>query len=71
MATLRFAGTVGTRKVGSECEFEFEIDEADLPEDATAREEYIDKAALEAVWESGIIDWSFEQVGEEDEGEES
>ena len=63
---LKFEGRVGTNKVGSDCTFTFEIDEEDLPNTPARRTEYIDKVAQEAMWESGTIDWSFEQVGEEE-----
>lgn len=66
MAILKFKGTVSTDKVGSECEFEFEVDEDDLPEDAEERKATIHEIGLEALWESGVLDWGYEQV----EGEE-
>ena len=66
MAILKFKGTVSTNKVGSECEFEFEINEEDLPEDPGERERMIDKIALEELWEYGRIDWGFEEVDSND-----
>jgi hypothetical protein len=41
---------------------EFEIDDEDLPEDPQKREDAINDRALEALWESGVIDWSFAEV---------
>lgn len=63
---LKFTGTVGTIKVGSGVKFSFEIYEEDLPTNPDEREEAIDEIALEALWESGVVDWSYEQVGEEE-----
>ena len=66
MAILKFKGTVSTNKVGSECDFEFEVDEEDLPEDSGKREKMIHEIAQEALWESGQIDWTYEQVESEE-----
>lgn len=51
----RFKGTIETRKIGSECEFEFEV-----PDDATV--DQIEKEAREAAFEQ--IEWSYRQVHE-------
>jgi hypothetical protein len=64
MAILIYTGRVGTNKVGSDCEFEFEIDTELCPTSEPERTDYIDKGAQEAMWESGIIDWSYQQVEE-------
>jgi len=66
----RVVGRVGTNKVGSECDFEFEVDEEDLPLDPEKRKEVIEDMAREAMWDSGKVDWNYEQVGEEDDSEE-
>ena len=58
---LKFTGTVSTQKCGSECAFTFEVYEQDLPTDKNEREDYLNKIALEALWESGQVDWSYEQ----------
>lgn len=66
MAILKFRGTVGTNKVGSDCEFEFEVDEEDLPKNTDERKRALNEIGLEALWESGMIEWNFEQVGTEE-----
>jgi hypothetical protein len=66
MAILKFKSTVRTDKIGSECKFTFKIDEEDLPEDPGDRDDVIHELAKEALWDSGTIYWSYEQV--EDEG---
>jgi hypothetical protein len=48
----RFTGFVSTRKVGSECEFEFEVDD-----DAT--DDQIEDAGREAMFEQ--IEWNFRE----------
>ena len=48
-----FKGSIGTNKVGSQCEFEFEMDD-----DAT--EEEIEEVAQECAFEK--IDWHFTEV---------
>jgi hypothetical protein len=50
-----FTGCVSTNKVGSECEFEFEVED-----DAT--EEEIEAAAREAMFDH--IEWNFEPATE-------
>lgn len=55
--TRKFTGSVSTNKVGSEDQFEFEVDD-----DAT--EEQIEEAGREAMWER--IEWFYT----EDEGDE-
>lgn len=59
MATLTFTGTVRTNKVGSEAHFQFEVEEEDLPDDPQKREEVLDQLGLEALWESGMVHWSY------------
>jgi hypothetical protein len=63
MTIRKYRGEVSTRKVGSKSTFEFEIDDEDLPEDPQEHEDAINDRALEALWESGVIDWSFGEVG--------
>lgn len=70
MAILKFEGSVSTNKVGSECKFTFEIDEEDLPENTNEREHTLNEIALEALWESGQIDWGYEQIGTEEKDSE-
>lgn len=66
----KYEGKVSTNKIGSECEFEFEIDDDDLPEDNPGkRERMINAIALEALWDSGIIDWGYEEVASKDSPE--
>ena len=62
MTIRKYKGYVRTNKVGSECEFEFEIDDEELPEDPQEREQEINEIALDALWGSGKIDWSYEEV---------
>jgi hypothetical protein len=62
MAIKRYRGTVSTNKVGSECHFEFEIDEDSLPDDLGERREVIEKEAQAAMWESGQVSWDFEEA---------
>lgn len=63
MAMLKFEGRIGTNKVGSDCEFEFEVNEEDLPKNKEKRREYIEEMAKDAAFQ--FIDWSYAQVGEE------
>lgn len=62
MTIRKYRGEVSTNKVGSECSFEFEIDDEDLPEDPGKRARAIDKIALEALWDSGQLEWGYEEV---------
>jgi hypothetical protein len=48
----KFKGVIRTNKIGSDCNFEFEVDE-------NATEEEIDEIAKEVAFES--IDWYYEQ----------
>lgn len=64
MAIRKFIGTVSTNKVGSDCEFMFEVDEASLPKGKQAREDYLDNEALQAMWESGQVEWSYRPAEE-------
>lgn len=63
MALRKYIGTVSTNKVGSECDFEFEVDDEELPAEKNARADALEKIASEALWGSGMIDWSFEEKG--------
>lgn len=63
MAILRFVGRIGTDRVGSDCEFEFEVDEAELPRGKQARQEAIEEMAREAAFQ--LVEWSYEQVENE------
>ena len=65
MAMLKFRGVVKTNKVGSECSFEFEVDEEGLPDGPPERSKALNDAALEALWESGQVEWDYEQIDEE------
>lgn len=65
----KYEGKVHTSKIGSTCEFGFEIDDDDLPEDPGKREREINKIALEALWESGVLEWGYEEVASEDSEE--
>lgn len=49
----KFTGRIGTDKLGSDCEFEFEVDD-----DATEKE--IEAAAREAALE--YVEWNYEEV---------
>lgn len=62
MALMKFVGKVSTNKVGSECDFEFTVDEDDLPTDPDKRARAIEEMAQEALWGSGSFDWSYAQV---------
>lgn len=64
MTIRKYVGRVSTNRVGSECEFEFEIDDEDLPEDPIKRQREIDKIALEELWESDILEWGYNEVKE-------
>jgi hypothetical protein len=64
MAILKFIGTVSTNKVGSDCEFTFEVYEASLPKGKQARQDYLDAEALNAMWESGQVEWSYRPAEE-------
>lgn len=48
----KFVGKIGTNKVGSDCEFEFEVDD-----DAT--EDEIEDAAREAAFQN--VEWNYEE----------
>jgi hypothetical protein len=48
-------GTVSTRKTGSKCEFEI----CEVEEWNELTEEEQDKLAIEAMWDSGILDTSW------------
>lgn len=61
MAILKFVGTVSTNRVGSACRFNFEVDEEDLPDDPDKRRVKLDDIAQEAIWESGMVSWDYEQ----------
>ncbi|CCL32396.1 TPA: hypothetical protein KOB88_001822 [Clostridioides difficile] len=53
---------VKTNKVGSECEYELEIDNDDLEDmSEEEREEYINKIALDYALES-LIDWNWYEI---------
>ena len=65
MGTLRYRGTVRTARVGSQCTFEFTIEEDDLPEREVERNVAIEKIAQEALWESGVFEWGYEQIAKE------
>jgi hypothetical protein len=65
----KYRGVVSTNRVGSECDFEFEIDDEDLPEDPGKRERMINEIALEALWGSGQIDWDYEEVDSDNSDE--
>lgn len=53
---------VKTNKVGSECEYELEIDDDDLEDmSEEEREEYINKIALDYALES-LIDWNWYEI---------
>ncbi|EGT3945307.1 TPA: hypothetical protein KOR49_002200 [Clostridioides difficile] len=53
---------VKTNKVGSECEYELEIDDDDLKDmSEEEREEYINKIALDYALES-LIDWNWYEI---------
>lgn len=67
MAIRKYIGTVSTNKVGSGCEFEFEIDDEDLPEDPEEARSVINNIALEALWDSGKINWAYGEVAESEE----
>jgi hypothetical protein len=64
MALRKYIGVVRTNKVGSECEFEFEIDDKNLPTDPTARKEAIENIARDALYESGMFEWSYNEEAE-------
>lgn len=49
----KFVGSIGTRMHGSDCEFEFEVED-----DAT--EEQIEEIAQECAFE--LIDWHFKEI---------
>lgn len=53
---------VKTNKIGSECEYELEIDDDDLKDmSEEEREEYINKIALDYALES-LIDWNWYEI---------
>ncbi|EGT3641021.1 TPA: DUF7167 family protein [Clostridioides difficile] len=53
---------VNTNKVGSECEYELEIDNDDLEDmSEEEREEYINKIALDYALES-LINWNWYEI---------
>ena len=51
----KFKGYVHTDVIQSECEFDFETED-----NATAEE--IEKAGHDALWESGLVEWWFEEA---------
>lgn len=53
MMARKFKGTVATDKIGSECDFEFEVDD-----DATEAD--IEHEAREAAFD--LIQWNYEEV---------
>ena len=67
MATRKYVGRVRTNNIGSECEFEFEVDDEDLPEDPDERAGTLNEIALEALWESGKVEWSYKEATDDPE----
>jgi len=55
--TIIIRGWVSTNMCGSKCEFEAEFDKADWDDMSYVER---DKEMLEAMWESGIVDWSYD-----------
>ena len=56
---MRIRIKVSTNKVGSECYDEFDIDDAEWNE--MTEQEQAD-FCLEALWNSGMVDWTYEPV---------
>ena len=50
-----FTGTIRTNKIGSECEFEFKVEDDTTPEN-------IEELAREQAFQ--LIEWNFEEVVE-------
>ena len=48
-----FTGSIGTNKIGSDCKFEFEVEDDATPEQ-------IESAAREAAFEN--IEWNFKEI---------
>ena len=64
MTIRKYIGHVQTSKVGSRSEFEFEVDDEDMPEDPAEMRKAIDKVAHEAMYESGVFEWGYNEVAE-------
>ncbi len=60
----KFRIFVATDRVGSKCEYVAEIDDEDL-EDMSDDEK--DEVLLEALWDSGMVDWWWEPTPPEGE----
>ena len=61
-----FIGKVATNRVGSEVEFEFYVDDDDLAEAEASGEKFavddlMNTALIQAMWESGSLDVTFEK----------
>jgi hypothetical protein len=59
---MKFRAWISTNKIGSECETEFEIDDAELAEMSSdeERDRYIEETAREAAFNH--IEWSWEPL---------
>lgn len=60
---MKFKASVRTKKIGSECEIEFEVDDEALADlDQEQRDDLIDLSAREAIEDSGLIEIWWEET---------